>query len=176
MITAEFENETYTKAYGLWQWDTGRKLKITGIPVTENTIEVHFATEGDKEAIPVIGKVEEKEILADIPNSLLKTGRDLVAYVYVRTKAKGVTVCKAHLYVKPRAKPKDYEDPGDTELLGQLMEALKKKGDGLRYENQELQLLSGETPIGNKVQIPGSGAGNITSITITEIDEIMEGE
>ena len=35
MITAEFENETYTKAHGLWQWDTGRKLKITGIQSQE---------------------------------------------------------------------------------------------------------------------------------------------
>lgn len=176
MITADFKNESYIKAYGLWQWDTGRKLKITGIPVTEDIMEVHFATEGSRESIRVLGKVEGEAILADIPNSLLRTGRNVLAYVYVTTESEGMTVCKAFLYVKPRAKPDNYTSPEDTELLRQLWEELKKKGDGLQYENQELQLLSGETPIGNKVQISGSGAGSVSSITIPEIDEIMEGE
>lgn len=176
MITAEFNNGYYTKAYGLWQWDIDRKLKITGVPVNGDVMEVHFATEGSREAIRVLGKVEEEAILADIPNSLLQTGRNLLAYVYATTKSEGMTVCRAFLYVKPRAKPNHYTAPEDTELLRQLLEELKKKGDGLQYENQELQLLSGETPVGNKVQISGSGTGNVASITIPEIDKIMEGE
>ena len=57
-----------------------------------------------------------------------------------------------------------------------MLNEIKKKGDGLQLTGSELQLLSGETPVGNKVQISGGGTGDITSITIPEIDEIMKGE
>lgn len=176
MITADFNGETYTKVYGLWQWDTGRRLKIIGIPITEDIVEVHFAIDGSKEADRSLGKAEDGAIIADIPNVLLQAGKNLIAYIYITTETEGFTVCKAYIYVKPRAKPNDYTAPEDTELLRQLWEEIKKKGDGLQYDNQELQLLSGEHPVGNKVQISGGGTGSVLSISIPEIDEIMEGE
>lgn len=176
MITADFNGETYTKVYGLWQWDTGRRLKIIGIPITEDIVEVHFAIDGSKEADRSLGKAEGGAIIADIPNVLLQAGKNLIAYIYITTETEGFTVCKAYIYVKPRAKPKDYEEPEHEELLRQLLNEIKKKGDGLQLTGSELQLLSGETPVGNKVQISGGGTGDITSITIPEIDEIMKGE
>lgn len=176
MFTAKFnENESCTKVYGLWQWSFGQKLKIVGVPVSEHTIEVHFSEEGNEEALRVLANVEDGAIISDIPNELLRSGRNLFAYVYFANETEGATVRKVNMFVRPRAKPRDYSAPEDRDMLQQILAIAKGKADDLILRGKMLQLASEGKEIGNEVELP-AGTGEVESLTDAEIDKIMEGE
>lgn len=159
MILAEFKPGEYSvAAFGLVQWDYGQTLKIKGVEV-EKTPEIHFST-NRKKAVIVIGKIVEGEIEAKIPNNLLEEGEQITAYVYVANADSGKTIRTISLPVKRRPRPDDYDSPGEQNLLRKMLEELKGKADDLQESEGYLQLLSGTTPIGNRIRLPeGGGSG-----------------
>lgn len=176
VITVTFkEGEDHAKASGLWQWDYGQKLQIMGLTGIECK-EVHFALEYGEEALISMAEQTEDAVVTDIPDELLEAGHNIKAYLYVTDETSGETVKWIYLHVRAREKPEDYTTPADKNLLRQVLEKLDKKADGLQYSEGELQLLSGQNPIGNPVEITTGGDGNIESITNGDIDQIMEGE
>lgn len=162
MISAEVNADgKYAEACGLVQWDYGQALRISGyIQEAEGNIEVHFAN-GKEKALIVMADVRDDETIeAKIPDELLKTGRDLKAYVYFATSKSGKTVRIINMPVKRRPKPDDYSDTEEASLLRSLQEELKKKADNMKEEEGYLQLLSGGTPIGDRIRLPaGGGSG-----------------
>lgn len=179
MIKVMFdEAEQRKETGGITQWDYGRKLAIYGMELEENeTIEVHYALEGELEAFRCPGENTGEYIEAEIPNSLLKDGRNINAYIYRIDKEKGMTIYTVYLIVKKRQKPEDYSAPEDRDVIAKMENDLKGKADGLRLEGMELQLMSGETPIGEAIEIPiGQGGTVMKPIQEGEIDGIMEGE
>lgn len=176
-ITVRFEPGENRKCISgeLEQYDTGQSVAIYGIPAAQ---EVHWAQEGKSGSIAVLAEWQEEYVLADIPDKVLTESRNLYGYIYAVDGEEGETRYTIYLTVNPRAKPEDYTDPEDENILQQIVEKLNKKADGLQVKEDHLQLLSGENPIGNEVKLPqGGGAGeNIESITNQEIDEIMKGE
>lgn len=159
----------------LEQWDTGQSLEIYGIT---NAQEVHWAQEGKGETTAVLAEQKEEHIEAEIPDLLLMESRNLYGYIYTVDGESGETQYTIYMTVNPRAKPEDYTEPENRDILQQIMQKLNKKADGLQVKEDHLQLLSGKTPIGNEVKLPqGGGTGeNIEPITDREIDEIMKGE
>lgn len=159
----------------LEQWDTGQSLAIYGITDAQ---EVHWAQEGKGETTAVLAEQKEGYIEVEIPDLLLTESRNLYGYIYTVDGGSGETQYTIYMTVNPRAKPEDYTEPGNRNILQQIIQKLNKKADGLQVEEDRLQLLSGKTPIGNEVKLPqGGGTGeNIESITNQEIDEIMKGE
>lgn len=103
MIRAMFEeNVRKTEARGLVQWDYGQILQIEGLKGIDHA-EVHFAVkECSAKAEICIATIEENRILADIPDKLLKVGKDLIAYVYIADAMSGKTVRIIELPVKKR--------------------------------------------------------------------------
>lgn len=178
MIYANFGEEERTLwIRGLTQWDYGRVLKISGLNLAGDSIQVHFANEGCGEALVQLGAVDKSgNITVKIPNELLKNGRDINAYVYLADKEFGKTIREIWIAVKPRPKPKDYEEVEDQHTLEQLLEAINKKADGLALKDVDLQLTSEGTPIGEAVALPTGGSADVNPITIPEIDEIMKGD
>lgn len=176
MLIASFNKTDYVRIEGLTQWDRGRKLKICGLDIEQDLIEVHFAVDGGKEAIRELGVVNDREVIADIPDTLLKIGRSIKAYAYISTQEQGKTIKTVEMPVEKRAKPQEYEEPEEKEILGELLEKLNKKGEELQLDGKQLKLLSNKKPI-SSVELPsGDGAAVIESITNPEIDEIMKGE
>lgn len=159
----------------LEQWDTGQRLEIYGIPAAQ---EAHWAQERKGGTTVVLTEQKEGYIEAEIPDLLLTESRNLYGYIYVVDGGTGETQYTIYVTVNPRAKPEDYTEPGNRNILQQIIQRLNKKADGLQVEEDRLQLLSGKSPIGNEVKLPqGGGTGeNIEPITNQEIDEIMKGE
>lgn len=171
------DGEEYKRVSGLWQWDRGQLLKICGLDPQEKTVEVHFAISGSDTAKTVIGKVGEDHILAKIPDTLLKNGRNIYAFLYLADAKSGKTIRWIECVVSKRAKPEDYEEPEKEQLLEELLEQLNKKGDRLQMEENRMQLFSGKNLL-SEVELPNggdSGTVEIESITNPEIDEIMKG-
>ena len=176
MILAEFQDEEIQEvtAEGLWQWDYGQDLMVSGIPFAESVTEIHFSVAGSEASI-VLPRMQEGKLTARIPNELLEIGCDLKAYLYVADQESGETVRTIRMPVNRRPKPEDYSSPAEKNLLRKLVDDIKNKADGLQLvEGDSLQLLSGEEPLGDPVELPaGGGAVGIESITNPEIDQIM---
>ena len=88
----------------LTQWDSNRRLQITGLEDISNT-EIHFSSPNDtKGAYVVLPVIEDGIAFAEIPNILLTvSGRiDVCVYRDDHTCVRGVFV------VAPREKPDDY--------------------------------------------------------------------
>ena len=118
----------------LWQWDTGRQIKIT---LEENAIvdEVHFSNAYSKDALVVKPQVNEQgNIVADIPNILLWQVFPINIYVVMEFPNGKGTIYEEQLKINPRKKPSDYVYT-ETEILNYLdlekrIKALEENGTG----------------------------------------------
>ena len=117
-----------------------------------------------------------KSTVVDIPDKMLQNPQEITAYVYVCQPDSGETILTMHLPVKNRERPENYVLPKTEEhkrLLpkgGKLGQVLRKSSDddykvewaevadGLQLIDNELQLLSGNIPIGQRVRLP-TGTG-----------------
>ena len=174
MIYASFNDTDKTITLsGLTQWDYGQQLKISGLKIAQDHIQVHFARESGCEALIVMGQVDDcGDVLVDIPNVLLKCRGRLLAYVYLDDGRQGETIRTIRLDVKARPKPQDYSAPDEKHFIEQLYSEVKGKADGLVLENGTLQLVAGDKPIGEAVTLP-EGGGEMTPMTEEEIDTML---
>lgn len=171
MIIAKFSGGCVTTVHGLTRWDYGQKLQIQAdsMEITDGT-EVQFYQE-------TLSSVEYiKNTAVDIPDKMLQNPQEITAYVYVCQPDSGETILTMHLPVKNRERPENYVLPKTEEhkrLLpkgGKLGQVLRKSSDddykvewaeaadGLQLIDNELQLLSGNIPIGQRVRLP-TGTG-----------------
>lgn len=156
------ENEDFIKVHGLTQWDYGQYLQITGLKDLKRP-EVHFAVGMSSEALIVQAQFQEDgSIVARIPDKHLEKGSDITAHVYVADENSGETVRTILMCVKRRAKPEEYDAPGEKNLLRQVLEKLDAKADNIELVEGELVLRSGKTELPPRVRLPtGSGSGEI---------------
>lgn len=86
----------------LWQWDTGRKVKITD---GDGVTQVHYQNR-------CFGRSVDVDVGADgtaiIPDELLQDWHPLTAYAYVTDDAGGYTKVQVDFAVHKRARPSDY--------------------------------------------------------------------
>ena len=91
----------------LYQWDTGRKIRITDVG-NATVSEVHFAAKNDSNALVVNLENQEGSICAKIPNVLLQDTEPIIAYVVVLNDDGRFTKYKKEVSITPRQKPDDY--------------------------------------------------------------------
>lgn len=134
MITAVFtDNDDYSHAYGLWQWDYGQQLRIEGLHLP-TAVEIHFALqETGGEAIPRVGTTKDGVTTVTIPDSMLEGNStvwtaektyNIYAWVYLSDKSSGETIKRITMQVKSRPKPEAFEAPGDGEIFREAIEAV----------------------------------------------------
>lgn len=87
-----------------FQWDLNQKLIISD--TVHN--EVHFAHEGDENALVVRVREESGQRVVDVPNILLQTADKIVAYMYGDNETESHTHFYKKFSVKKRPKPDDY--------------------------------------------------------------------
>lgn len=121
-------------ASGLWQYDYGQILKFEGLELP-TAYETHFANEGDATSVTMIG--DENGV--QIPDSLLLTGKPVIAWVYLHTgENDGETEYKVTMPVKLRATPSNEEPtPVQQDTITQTIAALNHAVD-LTDANVEL--------------------------------------
>lgn len=125
---------TFQEKKELWQWDTGRQIKIEP---EENAIvdEVHFSNAYSKDALVVNPQVNTQgDIVADIPNILLWQVFPINVYVVMDFPNGKGTIYEEKLKINPRKKPSDYVYT-ETEILNYLdlekrIKALEENGTG----------------------------------------------
>lgn len=102
---------TYKEIYtGLWQYDYGQRLRITGVEFPK-AVEIQFSlNEKSGSAITRIGTTVDGVTEVQIPDELLKNegcSRDytIYAYIYLTDETYGSTEYEIVLHVKSRTKP-----------------------------------------------------------------------
>lgn len=86
----------------LWQWDTGRRVKITD---GDGVKQVHYQNRCFGRSVDVDVGTDGTAI---IPDELLQDWHPLTAYAYVTDDAGGYTKVQVDFAVHKRAKPADY--------------------------------------------------------------------
>lgn len=138
IVTAVFKDFKNTKVSDVWQWDYGQILRIQGLDLP-TAVEVDFAVAGASESIARIGTTKDGVTDVVIPDSLIETGKNLVAYIYLRDSASGNTEYQIDMLVTKRAKPEAYDRPEDKELFGQAIEAVNTAADRAEKARQTAQ-------------------------------------
>lgn len=100
----------------LWQWDTKRKLTVD-----DDCTQVHFSNK-------VFGRSIDVDVVdgvAEIPDVLLQTDKELTAWAFVGTPENGYTKISKVFKVNRRNKPADYVfTPPEQTTLGEILERL----------------------------------------------------
>ncbi len=109
VVIADFKNKfTAIVVESRFQYDYGQILKFEGIDNLTPAFEVDFSNREDMgEAITQIGSPSSG---VPVPDSLLETGKDIYAYMFLHNQATdGQTRYKVKIPVKKRPKPVDIE-------------------------------------------------------------------
>lgn len=102
----------------LWQWDTGRELKIEG-----ECSQVHFSNKIQGRSIDV----DVIDSVAKIPDILLQTDGKLNVWAFVGTAENGYTKISKTFVVNKRNRPADYVfTPTDQTSIKELNDRLEK--------------------------------------------------
>lgn len=129
----------------LWQWDTGRRVKITD---GDGVKQVHYQNK-------CFGRSVDVEVGDDgtaiIPDELLQDWHPLTAYAYVTDDAGGYTKVQVDFAVHKRARPSDYvytptEHAGFDRLraeIGDLADLTTTEKDNLVAAINEVALAGG---------------------------------
>lgn len=136
LILVNFCTDEYstTLSDGVVQWDIGTKLKISGLNVSADIVEVHFSLrETNGESKRMLGKVVDGNIIVDIPKLITeapeqrKPNYDAYAFVYLMNEDSAWTERKIAMVVKSKPKPTDYVSPSELSFLEQLEVAVMNK-------------------------------------------------
>ncbi len=127
MIIANFENnETVKYVSGLYQYNKGQILRITGLNLPQ-IVEIDFALEETGSiAKREVGTTENGITEVQIPNYFLinnDIGIDytIYAFVYITNNEVGETVKVIKLQVKSRSKPENVEIPEDKDPFQEVI-------------------------------------------------------
>lgn len=170
IVTAIFKDSTHTKVSDVWQYDYGQILRIQGLDLP-TAVEVDFAVAGASESIARIGTTKDGVTDVVIPDSLIETGKNLVAYIYLRDSASGNTEYQIDMLVTKRAKPEAYDRPEDKELFGQAIEAVNTAAD--RAEKAGKTAQEAATKTGQDAEQTAQDRAEVAKMveTVTDISE-----
>ena len=151
----------------LFQWDTGRSVKVTEIEADH----VHFANKGDSKAVIM----EIADGIAKIPNYLLQTGKQLCVYAVKN----GVTVESKIFYVKNRERPENYVYEEDQrnyiyELITNAQTAIEVANHAAE---EAVQAVAGANTASNNANVAtqnANAAANSAALAAKNADEAAD--
>lgn len=143
MIIANFENGTYKRVTGLWQWDYGQVLRIQGLNLPK-AVEIHFSLQDSGgQSVTRIGMTKDGVTDVAIPDSLLENEEslgnyDIYAFIYLTDDTSGQTEYKICMPVKARPKPKAFDAPEDKKLFEEAIKAVNDAADRAESAEQKV--------------------------------------
>lgn len=91
-----------------YQWDSNRVIVISGVE-TNMVNEVHFCTIDSDTAIVVTPRISGNEIVASVPNVLLRQTKPIIIYIFSSSDtSENRTIEVARIVVVSRPKPANY--------------------------------------------------------------------
>ena len=142
MIIANFENDTYKRVTGLWQWDYGQVLRIQGLNLPK-AVEIHFSLqEADGEAVRRVGFTKDGVTDVVIPESMLENEEtinsyNIYAFIYLTNETSGQTEYKICMPVKARPKPEAFTKPEDVEIFHEAIKAVNESAERAETAEQK---------------------------------------
>lgn len=136
---------TYKEIFtGLWQYDYGQILRITGVDFPK-AVEIQFSlNEKSGSVITRIGTTTDGVTEVKIPDELLKNeGKSqdysIYAYIYLADESSGNTEYKIVLHVKSRTKPENQsEEPlPEPNIFHKTVEAVNASADRAEKAEQK---------------------------------------
>lgn len=124
VLTVRFDGKAIVTTPELTQYDTGQVISFEDI---NDGVEVHFANEGDQ---ATLNKIIINQSVT-IPDSLLETGKRIVAYVYMIGADFSETIKIIHIPVRKRTKPDDYITPEDEQTFREQMEQIMEDTEAI---------------------------------------------
>lgn len=134
----------------LWQWDTGRRVKITD---GDGVKQVHYQNKCFGRSVDVDVGVDGTAI---IPDELLQDWHTLTAYAYVADDAGGYTKVQVDFAVHKRAKPAGYVYTPTDQMTLQTIQAQIGDLADLTTEAQDTLVAAI-----NEAAASGGGAGSM---------------
>ena len=121
IITAQLKKGVETRTIPIWQYDYGMVLLPVGVDLPD-AYEVHFANDKRGNSVTSIGNANG----ADIPDSLLLSGKNIYAWVYLHSgEDDGETVYNVYIPVNDRAHPTNATPtPVQQDVITQTIAAL----------------------------------------------------
>ena len=157
-ITADFSGgEKTVTTEPLYQWDTGQKLALSGLPQTASDIQVHFADAAMPQVIVKATELVDSLPTCDIPNEFLQFGSAAKARAWVFYRAsdtEGYTVRTVLIPVTPRKRPNDYVSPTDPDSKGIVEQAIEL------LESYETDITGKEAKSNKKTTLRGNESSN----------------
>lgn len=153
----------------LWQWDTGRRLTVDA-----DCSQVHFSNKvfGRSVDVDVIGGI------ADIPDFLLQSDKDLTAWAFVGTAENGYTKISKVFKVNKRNKPADYvfTQPEQTTLeeIKERLDDLEAIQDPDAIKNAVEDYLE-QNPVESPVQSVNGQIGEV-NLTAKDVGAISQND
>ncbi|MCR5835959.1 MAG: hypothetical protein K6G88_05610 [Lachnospiraceae bacterium] len=124
VLTVRFNGKAIVTTPELTQYDTGQVIQFEDI---DNGVEVHFTNEGDQATLNKI--IIDQSVT--IPDSLLETGKRIVAYVYMVGEDSSETIKIIHIPIRNRIKPDDYIAPEDEQTFREQMEQIMEQTEAV---------------------------------------------
>ena len=147
MIIVKFcsDGQYYKTIYGLAQWDYGQVLQVYGLELPDE-VDIHMVEEFGELSFTISGRRnEDGSTSAIIPDVLLQSGKNIVAYIYVCDDGHGETLRTILMPVKKRAKPENYGGSSLTPMQ-EILNELRCRADDINLHEDILQLMSGLAP------------------------------
>ena len=143
IVTVTFKDSNTATANGVRQWDYGQILRIQGLQLP-TAVEVHFALIDSKDSVTRIGTTKDGVTDVVIPDSMIESGKNIFAYVYLRDSESGQTEYEIKIVVTTRAKPEAFDTPEDKELFAQAIEAVNEAADRAEKAGQAATEAAGQ--------------------------------
>lgn len=109
-MTVDLEKKTFERVRGLYQWDCGQVLEVTGLPFS-GSFEAH--TEYQKLGLALVEYCEAADgsALIQIPDVVLQQEiAHFDVWIYETSESAGKTVITIRCFVAPRSRPADMEE------------------------------------------------------------------
>ena len=116
MIKVDFIDSSEVTTERIYQWDIGRKVKISNIGNAVTPV-VHFCNKKSEKALAVESMISDDFYIASIPNTLLQEEYDITAYIYVGSEEEAKTIKVVHIPVTKRLKPETYIPSEDENVI-----------------------------------------------------------
>lgn len=142
MVVVNFENNSYKRVTGLWQWDYGQVLRIQGLNLPK-AVEIHFSLqESGGEAKKRVGFTKDGVTDVVIPESMLENEEslgnyDIYAFIYLTDDTSGQTEYKICMPVKARPKPEAFDKPEDEEIFQEAITAVRESAERAETAEQK---------------------------------------
>lgn len=153
----------------LWQWDTGRKITVDA-----ECSQVHFSNK-------VFGRSIDVDVVdgvAEIPDILLQTDKELTAWAFVGTPENGYTKISKVFKVNRRNKPADYVFTPIEQItlagLEERLSAIEESKDPDAIKNAVEDYLE-ENPFEAPVQSVNGKTGKV-ELTAEEVGAISQND